>query len=1079
VEFRVLGPIEVVDAGRAVDIGPPKQRSVLAALLLRANQVVSLDSLVDQVWGDDPPLKAVGALQAYVSNLRRVLEPQRAPRSPATVLVSRPPGYLLVVAPADHDAVLFDAALGEAEDLLRRGRAETAAVRLDEALSLWRGPAYADVAFEEFARAEAARLEDLRSLARQLRAEADLALGRHAVALPDLEQLVAEHPLREQLWALLIVALYRSGRQADALRAYQNCRRALIDQLGLEPGPELRQLEEAVLAHSEELSWPAAREDRAAAPVVIEPEPEPVEADRRPFVGRTEQLSRLGRAWSSTRSGQAALVLVSGEPGIGKTRMVEELARQLPSADVAWGRCWEGEGAPSFWPWIQVLRDLGASYPGGLEAAAAEAGLPPDRLAPLVPEWDPGDPVVPVGADPGEVRFGLNEAALKLLLRLGRGRPVLVVLDDLHWGDAPSLHLLQHLAVQVADVPLLVVGTYRDLEVRAGHPLADALATMARRPSVERIRLSGLTESDIAELLARRTRGEPSPALVGAVHARTGGNPFFVTELVRLLETEGGLDQPGMARRSEVPEGVRDVIRRRLVRLPEQTAALLSVAAVAGEDFDVPVIEAVAGIEQEALLEAVELALLSGLVVEGGDDPLHFRFSHALVRETLYDGLSAIRRSRLHVRVAEALERLHAQRPDAVAAEIAGHFLRAGPVAEQTRAIPYLLRSSEVAQRTSAYERAEAELRRALDLLEASPPTEERDRHERWAQARLGVLLGWTRGQGAPEATRAFARARELCQAAADSAEELPALYGLYVASLFVPDLDGALRYAQLLLDAGQRHEDPRYSLAGHLAFGMPLFQRGELRASLQHSERATVLADSLGEPWLADVLQGEPRSMSRCYRALGLALSGQAEASAALSADALEVAQQAGHPFSVTAVLTMRAWATLLGGDPVATEQAATAALEDAERRGFTLLMGGNLVFHGWALARLGDPSAGLSQVRAGLEAVEATGMRTVRHFQLAVQAEVECAAGQYDDALASVERGLAEVRATGDCFYEAELYRLRALAAAAAGRAGESEPAEDVARAVAMARAQGAGALETRALASIRALRGAPWTA
>ncbi|HEX6596730.1 MAG TPA: hypothetical protein VF045_07335 [Acidimicrobiales bacterium] len=161
--------------------------------------------------------------------------------------------------------------------------------------------------------------------------------------------------------------------------------------------------------------------------------------------------------------------------------------------------------------------------------------------------------------------------------------------------------------------------------------------------------------------------------------------------------------------------------------------------------------------------------------MEGGDDPLHFRFSHALVRETLYDGLSG--------------------------------------------------------------------LRRALNLLQALPHSEERDRHERWAQARLGVLLGWTRGQGSPEATRAFARARELCEAASDSAEELPALYGLYVASLFVPDLDRALGYAQQLLEAGERHRDPRYSLAGHLAFGMPLFQQGELGASLQHSQRATVLA--------------------------------------------------------------------------------------------------------------------------------------------------------------------------------------------------------------------------------------------
>ena len=407
-----------------------------------------------------------------------------------------------------------------------------------------------------------------------------------------------------------------------------------------------------------------------------------------------------------------------------------------------------------------------------------------------------------------------------------------------------------------------------------------------------------------------------------------------------------------------------------------------------------------------------------------------------------------------------------------MAAEIAGHFVRAGPAVDRTRAVPPLLRASVVAQRTLAYERAEAELRRALDLLQSAPAGEERDRQERWAQARLGVLLGWTRGQGTPEATRAFARARQLCETTSDAAEELPALYGLYVSSLFVPDLDGALRYAQQLLDAGERHRDPRYSLAGHLAFGMPLFQRGELDASRHHSEQAATLADSLGEPWLADVLQGEPRSMSRCYWSLGLALTGHRDESAAMSAAALDLARQVGHPFSIAAVLTMRAWATLLCDDAPATMDAATAALKDATRRGFTLLTGGNLVFRAWALARLGEPQEALAQVRAGLEAVEATGMRTVRHFQLAVRAEVECAAGRFDDALVSVANGLAEVQATGDRFYEAELYRLRAEASVG-GPAAADRAADDLSRAVAIARAQGAAALEARALDGLRALR------
>lgn len=254
--FAILGPLSVTaDDGTPVDLGSPKQRAVLALLLVSANRVVALDRLIDELWGDEPPARAAASIQAYVSNLRRALEPDRPPRAPATVLQSRAPGYLIAVTDDDFDVARFSR-------LVSTGRAaagdDPARARrlLGEALELWRGPALADFPYERFAIAEAARLEELRLAALSDRIDADLALGDHAAVVPELERLVAEHPLREHLWGQLMLALYRSARQAEALTVYRRLTDTLAEELGLEPGAELRRLQQAILTQDTALDLP-------------------------------------------------------------------------------------------------------------------------------------------------------------------------------------------------------------------------------------------------------------------------------------------------------------------------------------------------------------------------------------------------------------------------------------------------------------------------------------------------------------------------------------------------------------------------------------------------------------------------------------------------------------------------------------------------------------------------------------------------------------------------------------------------------------------------------------------------------
>src|SRR3954463_13224526 len=417
-DYRVLGPLEVLAPAGPVPLPSAKQRALLAILLLHAGEVVSTDRLIEALWGEDPPDTASKALQVHVSQLRKAL--------PADVIRTRPPGYSLDVASDDLDLDRFRRLHDDARVLAgsEPGRARELLV---EALSLWRGPPLADLTYATFAQADIARLDEMRIAAIEDRIAADLALGRHSELVAELEPLIAAQPHRERLRAQLMLALYRSGRQAEALEAFRDARAVLTEELGIEPGRELRELHQAILEQDPSLD----RETAAPAAAVAS----------NAFLGRERELAELGAALGEALAGRGSVVLVGGEPGIGKSRLAEEAATSARprGARPLTGRCWEAGGAPAYWPWVQALRPyVREADPGVLRESLAGGGAELVALLPELRERLPDLPDAPSDGSEG-ARFRLLEAAVSFLAGASSERPLAIFLDDLHAADASSL----------------------------------------------------------------------------------------------------------------------------------------------------------------------------------------------------------------------------------------------------------------------------------------------------------------------------------------------------------------------------------------------------------------------------------------------------------------------------------------------------------------------------------------------------------------------------------------------------------------------------------------------------------------
>jgi tetratricopeptide (TPR) repeat protein len=457
------------------------------------------------------------------------------------------------------------------------------------------------------------------------------------------------------------------------------------------------------------------------------------------FVGRERERAQLEAALGEAIDGRGRLCLIAGEPGIGKTRLAEHVAARAGEhgATVVWGRCWEGEGAPAFWPWVQVIRAVLRKCDA--KTMAAWLGLGGPYVAQVVPEVRELLPDLPAAPplDSEQARFRLYDACCTFLTSAAADAPLVLVLDDLHWADKSSLLLLQFLVREIGDARMLVLGTYRDVEVSRDHALAEVLPQLRRERTVDRILLRGLPHAEIHALLVALNGGDVSEVFTQTLSRETAGNPFFIREILRHLLDEGLAHREGDRWVSRVqpgelqlPESVRDVVGRRLARLGEACTKVLTLAAVIGQEFGLDVLERVSDLAADRTAEVLEEAIAARVVDEVPRAIARYRFSHALIRETLYKAIRTLERARLHRRVAEVLEALYARNPEPHLAELANHFLQSLPSGSVDKTVAYAARAGNHATEQLAYAEAAMHYERALQALELRDPPDERLRCE-------------------------------------------------------------------------------------------------------------------------------------------------------------------------------------------------------------------------------------------------------------------------------------------------------------------------------------------------------------
>lgn len=1092
--LHVLGPPRLARDGEPIALNLRRAVALLVYLAM-TGQPQSRDTLAALLWPDSDDREARARLRRTLHRLGETLGDEVVQSDGDALCLST--GIELWV-----DGVVFEqqatAGLAAPEGAAGGGAAgvaplaQAAALYADDFLAGFGLPDNSAWDEWQFYQREGLRHRFARVLERLV--ELHQAQDAWEAAIPHARRWLALDPLHEPAQRVLMRLYALAGQQAAAVRQYQECVRLLEAELGVPPEDETTALYDAIRARRLAPPPRAAAPAEPAAALAGAPTssasasaalPLPAEAPRP--VGRAPELDQLHQLLDRALQGKRQVVVVTGEAGLGKTSLVEAFVEAASNRALLWvgrGQCLEHRGSTeAYMPVLEALGRL-CGAPGGDALVAL--------LAQRAPTWLVQMPWLVSATAFDTLQQRVQGATRERMLRemvealevLSAERPVLMVLEDLHWADYSTLDLLTRLAHRQEPARLLVVGTYRPADaMMQDHPLHPLVQELCIRGYGVELPLTLLTEDAVAEYLARRFRGAPLPAgLVRLIHERTDGNPLFMVSLVDswvaaglLMEDAGQWTLPtGLgALAGGVPESVRELIAQQLGRLSADDQEVLEVASVAGMQFSAAAVAAgVSASEEQVETRCAALARRGQFLQESGiaewpDGTVatRFGFVHHLYQHVLYERVPAGRQVRLHRQLGARLEAGYAAATRQQATELAVHFVRGR---DAPRAVQYLRLAAEQALQRSAHREAIEQLTTALAILRTWPATRARAEQELPVQATLASALIATQGWAGPETEAALMRAYELCQQLVDTPLRYQVVFGLAALHEWRGDYERSQALLEQRLDAPEGQQDDTFLLESYDLLACSLFHQGSFTQALDQAEHGLALYTPDEEHSLLATFGEEPEVQYHGWAGLALWFLGYPDRALERAHTGLRRAQD--HLYSLASAQTQTAWIHQFRLEPQLTRQWAEATIALATEQGFPYKVAVGKILRGWALATQGQGEEGIAEMRDGLGACLTAGARLDHPYFLALLADAYGRDGQVEAGLRTLDEALALVRDSRRFFYEAELHRLRGALHLQAGAPDAPRQAEACYReALTVARRQHARSLELRAATSL----------
>jgi DNA-binding SARP family transcriptional activator/predicted ATPase len=1032
-----------------------KSRALLAFLALPPGRSHPRERLASLLWGGMREPQARRGLRQSLFTLRKAVGVE-----PPALLVD---GQTVALSPTavDVDVVEFEHQV-----------AEGTPAALERAAALYRGDlleglALQEAPFEEWLLAERERLHELalEALAKLLRHQR--ITGATEAALQTALRLLALDPLQEPVHRALMRLYVELGRRASALRQYQICIGVLQRELGVEPETTTKQLYQEILRQ---------RPSHAAADVESPVTPHagptgapalPDEALPRelPLIGRETEIHRLGEALSWAWEGHGQVVALIGEAGVGKSRLLAEVAAEAVARGgrVLVGRCYEAEQILPFASWVDAFRAGHVDAQMGVLESLNP--LWRTELARLLPELGvPGH-----GPAQGPVDYRrLFESVARLVRHLVLHQPVMLIFEDLHWGDEMSLRLLSFVGRRLRMWPILVVGTAREEDLAGAPVLRRTLEDLARDERLLELRLAPLSREETLTLVRTLAGAESAEAqmtgLAERVWTLSEGNPFAVVETMRALPHGFVAD---LSTKLAVPKRVREVIARHLDALSQRGRDLTTVAAVIGREFDFPLLRRSAGLEENEAAESLEELVRRRVLHSVGE---RFDFTHDRIREVAYGRLLRERQRALHARIVDSMETLYADRLAEQVERLAHHAAR-GDLGE--KAVGYLRQAGAKAFANSAHTDALSYFTQALELLAKLGPGHARDLEELSLRLALGPALQTTRGYATPEVEQNYARARQLADEIGAPVQRFQALWGMWLVASHRASADTALELGRELLALTERFDDPALRLEGHHALWPVLVWLGNADAARRHLDQGMALYDKTRHRSHAFVYGGHDPGV--CCRKvaswaswiLGYPARGLEESVASLS-----LAGELDHPTSVIVALV---WACVfrdLRREVHEVGQHARALIALSTEHEASQWLAAGTIVDGSVHAELGEGAMAIAQIRRGLAAYGSTGAHLFVPYFLSLLARACLKTGEPHEGLRVIGEALERARTTGERVWEAELIRLEGELRLAASPDDVAEARDCFGRAIEIARRQAARSWELRAASSLARL-------